>query len=598
MSRIGILTIALGVILSTAVGGVLSVSAQPQPEMVGSEYRDDFAVDAAIQDGSTQQQNRTNTSTSQSCHAAPATDLNSTREFRNAFENCTEISYASPPATAAVETTQNFDELAPGNESTSRYPSGATLTQTTALADAHVTVYGIHPSTRVQRTPETSERLIARNGTVRALVDYRLPDRSTVRSHGVEAVRLLYNGTVIDERTTPSQTPELEYHELPIGPAELTIVASVRVVREETIDASGTTRTNETILTLRDRRHVIVTAVTPSEISIRQAQSPVSERIVAVSHPYWQRISLTTTAETPSGTTPEGIATTTPRNDEATVSVQNEWRFHTAVDESWSELYSATAAGVAVEDDDFAPRYVHAVRPQKAKEPIVERNPRSTVREVTRWSRADPRSLVVERSEDGTLGADTSSRTRSGVTFRVGSDTTQPFLSVAGLVRGTNTSINLSEAPSPPIRQPSLTITVFNQTESTATLVVRLRDNQTGAPIAVSAPGIPNSSNPGVTEATLFVDGTPVTTDEQGRVFVHVDEYGAHSARFEPSVLTTTAGQQAYSATTATVSWHPLRTVSGWVSLATTLLRWAVFAALLAYAGRRLGRFVRPRNHL
>ena len=126
---------------------------------------------------------------------------------------CTDLTYDAPPAHAATMTGGAFAALTPGNASRSVAPPGANRTTRGLVADAHVTLFGIHPATRVQLGPAAQREYIAPTGTARALVDYRVRapqgNRSVV-NHAVREVRVAIGDEQVGS-TTGTQTPEINY---------------------------------------------------------------------------------------------------------------------------------------------------------------------------------------------------------------------------------------------------------------------------------------------------------------------------------------------------------------------------------------------------
>ncbi|WP_136592171.1 hypothetical protein [Salinigranum halophilum] len=590
-SRLIDVLVALGVTASVLTAGVTPVAGQFQSAEGTTVEDGDVPVTTSSVRDTSSSLNETNTSTGQGCQAASTTQLNNTTQFLAAFANCTSVSYRNPPETAATATAAHFETLEPGDHSTSLYPQGANLTQTSRIADAHVTIHGAHPSTRVQTTQNNSTLLIAPAGVLRAFIDYRLTD-TAVRTHRIDTVHLLHNETVIDEHQSATQTPQFRYSDLPPGPAVLTVEATIRVVYEET-SASVSQTLSETNVTVVDQRRVVVTNVSRESIRIRQVRYDSEEMAIAVSHPYWNQLSVTSrTTESQ----PQTAHVATQASNNATVRVQNSWRFKIEPDESWTHLTTATAVEATSTRIETPPRYVHAVPTREGTTSLSAGSTSVGSADVLRWEEGP--SQPSGDSQSSHHAVDANSPSTSGVTFRIRESDGERLLHVAGLVRGTNTSIDLRELPVEKSRRPNLSVSVLSQTESVAILSVRLRDPEGDAPIVVSdAEGAEASPSSGA-GPVLVVNGQPVTTDENGHVAIVVNEYGPYSARFHPGPVTTTSGQPAYSDVTTTVSWHPLLTVAGVTTFATTLLKWLVFSLLLLYAGRRLGRFLHPGNQL
>lgn len=578
-SHVVVRVVILSVVLSSVLSGPATGSTQSHPgiESTGSTPTTTTVARDTTSDWST----RLTADEVQSCHNA--SELNTTAQLLQTFENCTRVSYPNPPGTAGNQTERTFERLFAGNATVSRYPKYARLRDASVIRDAHVSIYGIHPSTRVGTDSNTTTILIAPNGTLRALVDYRLRGPSlvdgSIDSHDVASIRLRYNGTTVDS-VSSTQTPVLHYEDLPQGPGTLTVEATIRVRENESTTEANSAVQSETVLTVRDQQRVIVTDVTAADVRIRQARYQTGTVALAVSHLHWQRLAVTTT-RTPHQNETATPSTATSRTE---IVLERSWRFQTAVDGDWTQLSAATADGVERTHSASAPVYVQAV-------PIGERDARPFGRaaphgvlSVNHWRSAVSTEKPMSTERPGREPT----QSTHGVTFRFQPNRQPTAIRVFGVVRGTSARVDLREIPVETVRQPNLGVVVHEQTGSTATLRVTLHDARTGEPIRVDR----------ATQASLTIDGMQVPTDIDGEAVVTVDEYGPHAVQFVPGPLVATEGQGVYSSATATATWHPLQTLAGWQTVATSLLSWSVLGLVILYAGRHLGRLLHLRDHL
>ena len=126
--------------------------------------------------------------------------------------------------------------------------------------------------------------------------------------------------------------------------------------------------------------------------------------------------------------------------------------------------------------------------------------------------------------------------------------------------------------------------------ESGATGPVELIDGEAGGPV-----GIDDTTDPRyapLTEASrsgyVVIADRRVETNASGMATVHLDDPGLYTARYHPGSWL--SHDPAYVSDTASVRWHPLATVTGWVSLITTIIQWFLPFGIAWYAGSRLGR--------
>ncbi|WP_246308109.1 hypothetical protein [Halorarum salinum] len=260
--------------------------------------------------------------------------------------NCTDITFKRPPRTAATWSEHDFESLEAGGENTSVHPPDANLTDSWAIADAHASVFAVHPSTRVHRGPSETPLFIAPSGTVRGFVDYRIrsfdngTDSWTVTDHEVREVRL-YQGSEVLAISDGSQTPALEYDTSVTESTSLTFEADIRVTLTRA-DRTGTgdgTRTETT-----------VDEVTVSDTILIQVYEPAVERY---------------SARYPNGDVGLAVYQTQPWHgysltESGEARIRGVWRYYTARDTAWDTLIHSTTEGSDRVPSPVRPVYVHA----------------------------------------------------------------------------------------------------------------------------------------------------------------------------------------------------------------------------------------------
>ena len=500
--------------------------------------------------------------------------------------NCTDITFKRPPATAATWSAADFGDLDPGDSETSVHPPNANLTDSVAIADAHVSLFAIHPSTRIHRDPGRPPLHIGPRGEVRALVDYRVrvpedePTETgsagwTVIDHEVSEVRLVLG----DDRLTVrdgSQLPVLNYETNGSEQTTLTIEADLRVTLsgQSTEGAGNATETTTDELTISDS---VPVRIYDPVVEQYQVSYPNGDTGVAIfqSQP-WHGYRLT-------------------RDGEARV--RGIWRYYTARDEEWDELVHTRAGGAERLTSDARPVYVHAypsgIGPRA--EPVRDG---PTILHV--WG-TESQSPVSGLHENVSIDVITESYTRSyGLALRYSAiDPDQ--LRVHGVVRGVNATVLTPDGTAArPLHESDLHIEIQEQNESAATLRIELSDASTGAPIHLAKSG---SDDPqavpigGETrEGYITVNGERIETNAAGVAMVTVTEPGSYTARYHPGSWL--SHDPAYVGDSASVSWHPLWTISGWTTLVAEVVWWSIPFVTALYGGIRLGQFLQFDEHL
>lgn len=589
----------VGMIASVSIGTGMTVAMQPPVDVEErgelTPPEDGVAVSDS-REGFSSYSHGSGEGMNGSCTVDQATELNTSVQFLEVIQQCAPVTNSTPPAAAGVTTATRFETLTPGTASVARYPPQATSVETALITDAHATVFGVHPSTRVERANE-SVLVLTPRGTVRALVDYRLRagvlNTTRVRSHGVETVRLRHDERVVAEQSVSTQTPQINYTGLPVGPARLTLEADIRIVHNTTADGNTSGTEFETVV-VRDELRVIVTEVSTDTVALSRVTDATGETVLAIGHPFWRAIAVTATPTNRTRTAP-----VTDQDDASkgniTVQVRNNWQFYPAEDEGWTNLSTATAAGVVRTSNASPPVFVHAVRTGRASvTEATSPRERSTATESGIDGAQPPVSIT--RIHTDTSGSEHSQGT-SWVTVRMPETHSPAQVSVSGLVRDEHVRIDLSDIPASQRHEPTLSVALQEQSATRAAIVISLRANATNEPIVVRAGSHATvTTNP--RRPTLFVNGQSVATDSTGQAVVPITEYGTYEVVFDPGPLHPTRTEALYTATAERVTWHPLSTASGWLAFLSQLLAWALSGLVVLYAGRQLGRFLHRREQL
>ncbi|OYR53954.1 hypothetical protein DJ73_06495 [Halorubrum sp. Ea1] len=496
--------------------------------------------------------------------------------------NGTDITFKRPPAAAATWTRNDFEDLDAGGPDTSVHPQHADLEDGVFIEDAHATIFAAQPSTRGHLESGETPLYIAPNGTMRGFVDYRIrvPNESSsgnttiswsLTEHEIEEVRLKKNGRIIAERDG-SHTPALDYQVEDDRSANLTLEAEISVRLKKTV------RTD-----LGDRM----------DITYRTESRNVSDSIAVEiydlsAYPYY--------AEYPNGDAGVAIFQSRPwqgytLSEDGEARVRGVWRFYTARNTNWDMLVRSTRTASATVQSDTIPVSVHAYpsRIGPRAEPV-----RDGPEIIDTWGTDRP-------SPVGTLGeninidiVNQSYTTTYGVAVRA-ETVDRDALQVAGIVRGVNASIVAPDAGSErQLRRSNLTVEVLQQNESQATLRIKLRDNETGAPIVLSDPDRRYPIGGNTRNGYITVAEQRVETNASGVAIVTIDEPGIYTARYHPGSWL--GHDPAYVSATATARWHPLGTIDGWFAFIFEVGWQLIPFIVMFYAGKRLLRMLGPED--
>ncbi|WP_255152208.1 hypothetical protein [Halorarius halobius] len=501
-------------------------------------------------------------------------------EYREAYDdnrtaleqvaNGTDLTFKRPPSTAARWTRADHEEFPSGNESTSLYPPHANLTDGRFVRDAHATIFAVTPSTTAHVAPNETAVYAAPTGTVRGVVDYRvltagqLPGinasiSSGAVTHDIDEVRLRRDGEVI-ARGNGTCRPELDYR-LVQGREQLQLAADIRVtVTTPTTTISETVTVMDTVTV---RTHDL-------QVDVRTARYPDGDLGIAVyRNGPWQGIRLSETGSR---------------------RVRGVWRFYTARDPRWDQLVKSTATNDSRVTSPILPVGVHAYPSRFG--PRVE--PTGNGPEFVEVWGIDHRSPAATLPENVTVDVvEDTYRTSFGMAVRTRVNDTES-IRVPGIVRGVNASLaSITERRT--ISESRLEVRRLGQTNDRARFLLELTAADTGEPITLQRTDNPRYAPivPGRNGYIRFA-GERIRTNASGLATVTVTESGVYTARYVPGSWLT--HDPAYTTAAATVRWHPLGTIAGWLELLTTGITWFLPFAVALYAGRKLGDIFAPRT--
>ena len=475
---------------------------------------------------------------------------------------CTDLTYDAPPAHAATMTGAAFGAVKPGNASTAVAPPGANRTTRGLVADAHVTLYAVHPATQVQLSPTERRQYIAPTGTVRALVDYRVRTSSgngSVVNHSVRAVRVSIGDEQVDT-ARGTQTPVSNYTTTQARQQSLTFTAVITV----SVAPNGTAANVSTqTLTVRDSRSVWIYRLRPEAYT---ATYPDGDSGLAVYQGVpWHGVTLTAAERQ---------------------RVRGVWRYYTAGVSGWDQLRVHRASGTRTQTPPAPPLRVVAFPAQIGPRAVpVRAGP--TLTSVWGVSRPPPATQLGSNVSVGVV-TDTYTRTY-GLALRNASVTPET-VRVHGIVRGVSAPLTTTTPTERPIRRPNLSVTTVSTSATAATFRIALRDPVTGDPLDLDGTQPPSPLEETGPAGTLRVNGEPVALNYSGVTTVTVSEPGLYTVAFEPTSWRTTT--PAYVAASESVRWHPLGTVAGWLHLLETAI-WGGLPLVVAWlAGRQLGQLL------
>jgi hypothetical protein len=468
-----------------------------------------------------------------------------------------------------------------------------------------VSVFDVSPATVLHEAAGEQTLYVAPTGTVRAVVDYRVPlgngtTRSLLLDHRIEEVRLLADEEVV-ARANGSHRPVFTYDVDP-GVEQLTVEANLTV----RVEAAALTVTNASTVSAASNASDVPTlsdasnesdasntsdtsnASEAANTSIASDGAIVEETLTVRDSQAVEVYTLNSTLRTavyPSGETGVAIFQTGPWQGYSFGNesrVRGVWRFYTARDTDWDKLIAHRRVSAERIPSDSIPVTVHAY-PSRLGPQV--RPTGSGIDLLQTWGTTNdpPATLgegiladVVEQPYETTWGVATRQE-------RIGESVT-----VHGIVRGTNATL-ATNGTTQEIREADLTLDVVDRTEEAVTLVATLRDGETGRPLALeSVDDGPFTSGGEGRAGYLTVEGQVVETNSSGMARVTIPETGTFTARYHPESWVSQT--RAYTSATATARYHPLTTADGWLWLAIDGVVWLAPFLLALFAGWTLSR--------
>ncbi|MDR5673556.1 hypothetical protein RH858_10440 [Halalkaliarchaeum sp. AArc-GB] len=570
-------TLGLALALTVLVGGLVSVASADHPPRPGS-------------DDSGLSENETATLWSKAPNEC-LTDAEyeerygEERTSMHALGNCTDITFKEPPETAEHWTAYDFESLEAGDSETSVYPDNAELNDSVFIKDAHATIFAVQPSTMVHLDDEETSLYLAPDGELRGFVDYRVavPDDESesnqsvewsVVDHEVSEVRVKQDGDVIAEQDG-QHTPLFDYELAGAGSSTLTFEAEIEVELEKEITEQVG---NET----RTRYEYPTDSVTVSQT----LDVDVYNLTAYIYH-----------AEYPDGDSGVAIHQTQPWHgyvltEDGDATVRGVWRYYTARDTDWDYLVHSNRTDEEVVHSDALPVYTRAFPSEVGPraEPIRDG---PEIREVWGFESESPAPTVHENVEIGIV--DEPYVRSYGLAVRY-DEIDRDHLEVQGIVRGESADIIEPDGGTErEIRESNLTVETVEENETEATLRIELRDAETGTPIALENPfeDHPRVAPIGHEQRSgyITIGDQRVETNASGVAIVTIRTPGSYTAEYHPGSWRT--HDPAYVGDRASVGWHPLSTISGWLTLIVDVVRFSIPFVVALYAGLKLGSFLR-----
>lgn len=489
----------------------------------------------------------------------------------------TELTFTEPPGLAGRWNRYAYEQYRPGGVDVSVHPEGAYTHSYSYIEDAHATIFSMEPSTRTYVESDDERLYVAPEGTLRGVVDYRVdvPEDSdsgggstTYRlvDHGIDEVRFYVDSEVVDT-ATGTHRPTFEYG-LDFDAESLTLEAKIEATVEKTVrpppdsDRSTRTYTYDVWIEVWNDYDIEVYDV---EAGIDRVRYPDGDEGVAITQAQpWRGYTLDAAGE---------------------AEIRGIWRFFLARRPGWGWLVESTDGGTDPRESHALPVAVNAypsVMAPRAKpegaEPTILRTWGPTRETPASELPETVAAEVVETSYTETYG------------LAVRTDGIDPEdVTVHGIVHGVDAGARTLFDEPRPIREAELSARIVEETDTEATVRLRLEAADTGEPIDLEAEGASAFSN--ARSGYLVVDGRRVRTDEDGEATVRLTDPGAYEARYEPTHWLD--APTAYAGATATVRWHPLASPSNWFGFVVQIGVALLPFALAWYAGKRLGRLVR-----
>jgi hypothetical protein len=499
--------------------------------------------------------------------------------------NGTDLTFTTPPSTASRWTRYAHGEFEPGDRNASRYPPSAKTTDGAIIKDAHASIFAVSPSTKAHLRPGDVRYYVSTEGAVLGIIDYRLAVPSfralnvsggglRVASHEIAETRLYAD----DERlaTGPgSHRPALDY--TTDEGSTLTLEADIEVTLVWGSD-TGAAAENATG---NDSGGATMTETVT-----------VSDQVAVDLYDLRAALHF---ADYPNGDTGASIYQTEPwqgytLDDTGTARVRGVWRFFTARNPAWDTLVESSQTETRRTASDVLPVFVHAY-PSKLGPRAKPEYAGPTIIRTWGEQQASPRDALPENVTVDVVNA--SYVPTYGLAVR--SRAFDPdAVTVRGIVYGTEADLITQLAGNRSLRESDLSADIVAENGTGITVLLRLEDAETGDPIVLAdddriAP-LANLEREGYIE----IDGQRVKTNATGEAVVHLTEQGLYTARYEPASWLDS--YPVYAGDSATVRWHALWGLTGWLNLFTRTVAVLSPFLLLWYAGYRLGTFLRWRR--
>jgi len=431
--------------------------------------------------------------------------------------NGTDLPLNAPPRDVERWNAGDIDEFPDTNRSVSIRPTHADTGGGRFVKDAHATLFAIQPSTRARLSPSEQPLYVGSDGEVLGTVDYRvrIPEDDTtgdrqvywsLEEHRIDETRLVIDSETVSS-TSGSHTPQFDFADLGPESHRIAIEADVFVELEKHV------RTEETECEYRENTTRCWTDVDhdysyPTETITVQDDRRVVGYELSVSG---KRASY------PDGSTGLELSANQPWLGYSLPNgnVFGVWRFYSARDPSWDTLVYESANDSTRRHSPLHPLQVNAFPLEMG---ASASQPTARVIAID-GERRDAPALPEHVNLDVANGSYTGSET---LIARTSNDVST--IEARGLVRGVSQTIESSDLEPVAIHESNLTLSIVNESETTARVEVSLTDDSTGDPIATAD-----------REGFVVIGNERVNTTADGTVRVTLDDPGvAISARYTP----------------------------------------------------------------
>lgn len=392
----------------------------------------------------------------------------------------TDWTFTTPPA-ETIETWNAGDhtDFQPGGIDESVYPSNTNLENSRFLKDAYIRTFSITPSTYTYYTNSNEEHLIGTQGTVRAIIDYRVNvpegdntgDRRVnwdLKNQEVSKTELLIDGVQKDS-AIGTQTPELSYQDIDsasVLTVETTLNASLeKTVRERKERCTGegenktcttywetqSQQTKKNVLTLSDNQDVTVEKISATGQQITQGRTNSGSvgYTVRTNEP-WRRIEFR-----------DGTA------------IESNWRFYTASNNEWDTFIRSNG--------DTTTEFNSSVQPLQLYSFPSDYHVEGTDTDIEIVDRAETNRTAPELPANISVSvANNTYSDMTSIAVEHTAHTTPQTPTVYGLVASTQIQADMSEKS---VRETNLTLTNVAVNPGNVTFTAQVTDAETGEPI-------------------------------------------------------------------------------------------------------------------